>query len=268
MVQTVPVTGERNVPVPAAAFLSYAEAAAMRPDPNPAVGPGSTDLPLPDAIKVLSVVELLEGALLEGSRSESLSSVLARRRSVREYGPLTAADLVRVLDQVFRLRAYAEADDGAVRRFRAIPSAGARHPVIPVVLTSDVDGLESGLWRHDTDGRRLLLVETDAAALDLVWTQIIAAGQFDQRPPAVIVLGAKFDATLARYPSGTALVWRDAGVALGALHLSATAADLASCVLGTAGLLDEPTLAASGLVGDVGSLAIGGLSHASRRSAR
>lgn len=244
----------------------------MRPEPNPAIGRRSTDLPLPVAIKAISVVELLERAPIAVRRLESLSAVLTRRRSIREFGPLTAPDLARVLDEAFRPRAYAEADDGAVRRFRAIPSAGARHPVVPLILIANVDGLEPGLWRHDTDGRRFLLTTTDATALDPAWTKILEAGQFEQKPPAVIVLGAQFDATLARYPAGAALVWRDAGVALGALHLIATAADLASCILGTAGVLDQFTLADTGLVGslvgDVGSLALGTLSQTSVRSAR
>jgi hypothetical protein len=75
------------------------------------------------------------------------------------------------------------------------------------------------------------------------------------------VLAAKFDATLSRYPQGATLVWRDAGVALGYLHLAATAMGLGSCMLGTAGVLSEGLLAACGvrgtLVGDVGALALG-----------
>jgi SagB-type dehydrogenase family enzyme len=251
-----------QVPVPAAAFISYTEAVSMHPTSDPAIGHKSTDLPIPDAAKVLFVDELLEAGPTGVDESESFASVLARRRSIREYGPLSARGLVRVLDQVFKLQGFAHADDGAIRRFRPIPSAGARHPVVPLVLIGDVAGLESGLWRLDTDGRRLLLVETDPTALNAAWTKVLDAGQFGERPPAVVVLGARFDATLARYPSGAALVWRDGGVALGALHLTATAAGLGSCILGTAGVLDERLLAASGLVGslvgDIGSLAVGG----------
>ena len=257
----------RGVRVPAAALVSYTEAVSMRPSPDRSIGPGSTDLLLPQAIQAVSVDELLLAAQAEPGRSEMFDLVLARRRSVREYGALAAADLVRVLDQVFKLQGFAEADDGAVRRFRPIPSAGARHPIIPLVLIGNAAGLEPGLWRLDTDGRRLLLVETDSPALDAAWSKLVDAGQFEKRPPAVVVLGARFDATLSRYPSGAALVWRDAGVALGSLHLAATAAGLRSCILGTAGILDADLLRVCGLfgslVGDVGSLAVGGPATAS-----
>lgn len=245
------------------AALGYTEAASMHPEPDPALGPGSTDLVLPRAAKVLPIDELIDATSTGAEQSESFASVLARRRSIREYGPLSSSDLVRLLDQVFKLQCFADADDGAVRRFRPIPSAGARHPVVPLVLVEDVSGLEHGLWRLDTDGRRLLLVETDPAGLDLAWGKVLDAGQFDERPPAVVVVGARFDATLARYPGGSTLVWRDGGVALGALHLTATAAGLGSCILGTAGILDRNLLEIGGLVGslvgDIGCVAVGGL---------
>ena len=252
----------RGVPVPDTALFSYAEAVAMRPMPDPTIGTGSTDFPLPDAMKVVPIDDLLRRPGSRAERTEPFDAVMARRRSVREYGPIAGADLAAVVYQVFAPRGFAQADDGAVRRFRPIPSAGARHPLVPLALIENVAGMEAGLWRYDLDGRRLLLIETDASSLNGAWSTVTAAGQFNKRPPAVVVLGARFDATLARYPAGAALVWRDAGVALGALHLSATADGLCSCILGTAGILDHRLLTASGLsgnlVGDVGALAIGG----------
>lgn len=250
-----------SVHVSSAAHVGYSEAVSMRPMPDPSVGLGSTDLPLPNAQKVVSVSDLVAESDCTAS-TETFQSVLDRRRSVREYGPLAAVELVGLLDQTFALRGWSDADDGGVRRFRPVPSAGARHPLVPLVLIEDVAGLDTGLWRFDADGRQMLLVETDPTALKVAWDKLNAAGQFEARPPAVVVLGARFDATLARYPSGAALVWRDAGVALGAIHLAATAARLGSCILGTAGVLDDDLLAISGLtgnlVGDVGAVAIGG----------
>ncbi|WP_442978200.1 nitroreductase family protein [Rhodococcus sp. A5(2022)] len=169
---------------------------------------------------------------------------------------------------VFALQGFATADDGAVRRFRPVPSAGARHPLVPIVLIEDVAGLGRGLWRLDADGRRLLQIRNAGSHLDDYWTSNCAAGAFAQRPPAVVVLAARFDATLARYPMGSALVWRDAGVALGSLHLAAASLGLGSCILGTAGVFDADVLAACGLsgnlVGDVGALAVGSIGEGNR----
>lgn len=251
-----------GVPVLHTALSSYAEAVSMRPVPDPTIGTGSTCFPIPDAMRTVPIDDLLRIASSGADRTEPFNEVLARRRSIREYGSLAAADLAVLLDQVFAPRGFAQADDGAVRRFRPIPSAGARHPLVPLALVESVAGLEAGLWRFDLDGRRILLIEKNARLLDGAWRKVTAAGQFTKRPPAVVVLGARFDATLARYPAGAALVWRDAGVALGTLHLSATAIGLGSCILGTAGVLNDRLLAASGLsgnlVGDVGALAVGG----------
>lgn len=245
------------VPVTDTARAGYAEAVRMRPAPNREFGPGSTDNPLPEALQVIDLA-----AIDRPDRSTPpFDQVLHRRRSIRIYGPLHLVDLVDLLESVFALRAFTEADDAGTRWFRPIPSAGARHPLIPLLLIDNVDQLPPGLWRYDPDGHQLLLVRLPENGLDDEWTMLCAAGEFATRPPAVVVLAARFDATLARYPEGASLVWRDAGVALGSLHLAATSLGLGSCILGTAGVLTDEDLAACGiagtLAGDVGALAVG-----------
>lgn len=246
--------------MPASAYFAFTEAVTMRPKPDPTIGHGSTDLSTPHSLSVIEIDDLLPAK--DQHAGGSFIDVLARRRSVRTYGPLTAGQLVRLLDLVFALQRSAPADDGGTRRFRPVPSAGARQPLAPLVLVENVDSLAAGLWRLDPDARQLHLITT-ADTLTRPWRYACDAGTFETRPPAIIVLAAKFDATLARYPAGSTLVWRDAGVALGALHLAATDLGLASCILGTAGILDGDLLGACGitgnLVGDVGSLAVGGL---------
>jgi SagB-type dehydrogenase family enzyme len=245
------------------AFSSFIEAVKMLPKPNPALGPNSTDFSTPHSLKVLDIDDLIP-AVRNRPVSGSLVDVLAKRRSVRSYGALTARELVQLLDVVFALQRSAPADDGGTRRFRPIPSAGGRHPLAPVVLIENVKRLEPGLWRLDSDARQLHLVANNPNILRRAWRALCDAGAFEIRPPAIIVLAAKFDATLARYPEGSALVWRDAGVALATLHLASTDLGLASCILGTAGVLDGDLLEACGvtgnLIGDVGALAVGGSS--------
>lgn len=232
----------------------------MQPNPDPTIGPGSTELSTPQSLKVVDIDDL-PFTVTGQSAGGSFIDVLTRRRSVRSYGPLAADQLLRVLDLVFALHRSEPADDGGTRRFRPVPSAGARHPLVPLILVDNVDRLDAGMWRLDPDARQLHLVSADDA-LTRPWRAACDAGTFETRPPAIVVLAAKFDATLARYPMGSALVWRDAGVALGALHLAATYIGLASCILGTAGILEGDLLEACGvtgnLVGDVGSLAVGG----------
>jgi len=244
------------------AQLVLAEAALVQPVPDARFGTGSTDLLAPEQpLRTIDVAALFAGPIVP-ARDRSVAEALEVRRSRRTFDALPADELVAALRQVFTLQGFAPADDGGVRRFRPVPSAGGRHPLVPLVLVEDVPGLDRGLWRFDTDADLLHLVAPDDdAGLARAWAGACTAGAFDRRPPAVIVLAARFDATLARYPHGSSLVWRDAGVALGYLHLSATSHGLSSCILGTSGLLSGALLAACGitgqLVGDVGGLAVG-----------
>jgi SagB-type dehydrogenase family enzyme len=239
-----------------------AEAAQVQPVPDSELGAGSTDLHAPvHPLSTVEVATLFADQVVPAS-DQSVAEVLGVRRSQRIFHSLPAAELVTVLQQVFTLQGFAPADDGGVRRFRPVPSAGGRHPVVPLVLIEDVLGLDRGLWRFDADADLLHLVAPyDHEDLARAWDGACAAGEFDRRPPAVVILAARFDATLARYPHGSSLVWRDAGVALGYLHLSAASHGLNSCILGTSGLLDETLLAACGMtgqvVGDVGGMAVG-----------
>lgn len=92
---------------------------------------------------------------------------------------------------------------------------------------------------------------------------VIAALRCTQCPPATLFACASFDRTLTRYPQGSTLVWRDAGVLLGYLHLAAFAGGLASCIVGTAGVL--PTLPLLHGAVDIGALAVGSRTDDARK---
>lgn len=87
-----------------------------------------------------------------------------------------------------------------------------------------------------------------------VWEELCEAGSLGGRPGGAIFVIARFDRTLSRYPAGSSLVWRDAGVMLATLHLCATDVGLDSCIIGLAGavVLDEKQM-----VADLGALAVG-----------
>jgi hypothetical protein len=58
---------------------------------------------------------------------------------------------------------------------------------------------------------------------------------------------------LSRYPAGGALVWRDAGVMLGGLHLCASDIELGSCIIGSCGLLESNSQSTV----DIGAVLVG-----------
>lgn len=185
----------------------------------------------------------------------SLVRVLERRRSHRLFGPLEFADLASVLLHCGRIRDLRTETSGAQLESRPLPSAGGRHPVHYEIVTVGINDLQDGRWRmrHDLCD----LVPTGPAPADL-GIRLASMGFGAAPPPAVVFVVADFERTLRRYPAGASLVWRDAGVALGGLHLYASDLGLASCIIGGTGLL-YPDGDPSRLV-DVGALALGGRS--------
>jgi SagB-type dehydrogenase family enzyme len=183
-----------------------------------------------------------------------VSEALEARNSDRNLGPLALDDLATVLVHGARVRSWTDAEDGYQTTSRSAPSAGGRHPLDLKVIVRDVAGLDSGAWYFDA--ARCVLVrqsDLDRAAPDALRAVNAAAGGIEDAPATVFAV-AYFQRTLSRYPEGAALVWRDAGVLLGYLHLVASAAGLASCIVGTAGqLVMDP----DGPIGDVGALIIG-----------
>jgi SagB-type dehydrogenase family enzyme len=247
-------TGRRASRVSAIAVASMAEAAANRPRLREDAG-DATDTVLPDDPDPVALPTVTGTAF---------TATAARRRSIRRLGPVTLDNLAAVITPVFGLAAFDTADDGAVRRFRPLPSAGARHPVVPIVLAHAVIGLDAGMWRLDADTQTLFRCTIDAEALDAAWNTLVDVASLSHRPGAAVVLAVNVWATLSRYPAGISLVWRDAGAAAAMLTLTATDAGVGSCIVGTAGLLPDTTLRAAGLhgdlVSDMGAVVLGAVS--------
>lgn len=227
--------------VSAVALASVAEAAAnhprLRQDEADATDTVLPDDPTPVALPFVA--------------GTAFTALAARRRSIRRLGPITLGGLAAVLTPVFRLAAFDTADDGAVKRFRPLPSAGARHPIVPIVLAHDVTGLDPGMWRLDADSLYLYRCPATADVLDDAWSALVEVVELPHRPGAAVVIAVDAWATLSRYPAGISLVWRDAGAAAAMLTLAATDAGVGSCIVGTAGLLSDSTLRAAGLHGDL-----------------
>jgi SagB-type dehydrogenase family enzyme len=182
--------------------------------------------------------------------------VLAARRSARTFTALTLADLASVLVPSARVQGGWTSPDGYSATERPTPSAGGRHPIDLAVLAISVDGLEAGLWHFDAGTCELMRGTLDAAVHNAALGRIRSALEGGALPAAAIFAIADFARTLSRYPGGTSLVFRDAGALLATMQLCATAADLASCIVGTAAAL--PSKGGDGAVTDVGALLLGG----------
>lgn len=189
-------------------------------------------------------------------RSGPLSEVLAVRTSERDLAPPTLAQLATLLIRCLRVAGWDEGPDGYVRTHRPTPSAGARHPIDVHLVACDVAGLDVGSWWFDPLACEL--VQSSGGAVPIL--RRLGAVVERPPPPAALVLVAHLDRTLNRYRDGMSLVWRDAGALLATLHLCATDLGLASCILGTTGVMTYELAQAEV---DVGSLIVGTSSPAS-----
>lgn len=194
------------------------------------------------------------GALIQEA-SRPFAEVLDARRSSRTLGPVCLGALATLLVRGARVRAWAEGPDGYQITHRPAPSAGARHPFRLLLAAQQVDGLEAGWWWFDPVQCDLTRAEQYLPSPEEAVATVAEVGQLDRAPGAVVFLMAYFERTLSRYPAGGSLVWRDAGVLLGLLHLCATDLTLGSCIIGTCGIVRIDRTPQ--LVADVGAVAIG-----------
>jgi SagB-type dehydrogenase family enzyme len=174
-----------------------------------------------------------------------LFDALARRRSVRAYGPEPLA--------LGELGALLWAGAGITARrdgfaFRTAPSAGGLYPVEHYVVANDVEGLEQGLYHYEVLGRTLerlfagdLRLSVARAALDqriaaeaqavFVWTAVLERSRW------------KYGERFVRY------VLLDAGHIAQNVALAATALGLGTCQI--AAFFDEEAAAILGVDPDV-----------------
>jgi len=179
-------------------------------------------------------------------RHTPFTDLLDLRRSRRDLGPVLADTLLAAIFDGVSTRGAALSDDGSVLRHRGAPSAGARHPVETLVHAYAVPGLEPGTWWIDGDRRLSHKLNVSPEGIAPVIDACRAAGGWEIPAPATVLLIANFDATTARYPAGSTLVWRDAGALAATLHLCFTDAELDSTILGVGGPIPDSLLTALG----------------------
>lgn len=187
----------------------------------------------------------------------SLNLSLTQRRSERRGRDASLDDALRVVTPLTTATAEWVSADGYVERQTTVPSAGARHPLTTLVLSTSDSGQLCAAWavspsaaprRYEVTGHRRQIRNVLRATADAL--------QMPHAPSAVVVLLARFRRTLSKYPDGHSLVWRDSGVFLGTAHLVATSLDLHSCVVGIAETTSFGLDGTPDTLVDVGALAL------------
>lgn len=111
-------------------------------------------------------------------------------------------------------------------------------------------------WVLDPDAAILRPATASDAAVDEALTRFAGALGLDAVPPAAVVAVGFPARTLARYPGGMSLLWRETGARLMLVHLAATDLHLGSCLVGTCGVL-FPIGPTAGHPVDLGAVVIG-----------
>ena len=219
--------------------------------------------PLVEPIRADELVELPDPDPAGWFREdEPFGAISERRRSVSSFRQDIAPTLrqvANVLHRSARVQYRFHDDKGVEVSRRPAAGGGALHELDLYLAVDRVDGLDQGLWRYNPVDNVLERVHcsSDPSALideatKAVWSRT--------RPPVTIIMVARFARVLWKYEGvGAALVLKDVGVLMHALHLSAVAEGLGACALGndSAHVFERVTGLGFPSHGPVGQLVIG-----------
>jgi hypothetical protein len=171
--------------------------------------------------------------------TQPFARTVRSRRSTRRLEPPSLNDLGLIAARAALTRFGAVTELGNPIASRPAPSAGARQPFqLAIITRHPLDGSRCDrAWVLDPDAAALRPARTTAEALDAALSSFADALNATEPPPAAIVAVGLPDRTLARYPDGISLLWREAGALLMLIHLAATDLGLGSCLIGSCGVL-------------------------------
>jgi SagB-type dehydrogenase family enzyme len=155
----------------------------------------------------------------------SLESILARRRSIREFNPrpLTLAEVSQLL--------WAAQGITGLEGRRTAPSAGALYPLEVFLVAGKEGAVPAGVYRYRPQEHRLVgvvagdqRVQLAAAALEQEWMS---------DAPVTIAIAAVYERTARKYRQrAESYVPMEVGHAAQNIHLQAEALDLGTVVVG------------------------------------
>jgi SagB-type dehydrogenase family enzyme len=186
---------------------------------------------LPDSHKVLSTVKLPQ-PVLDGT--VSVEATMARRRSVRQYGPgpLTLAEVSQLLWAAYGVTKPVPEVAALRGGLKTAPSAGACYPLEIYLVAGKVTGLAPGIYRYEPATHELQKI---AAGDRRQAIYDASAGQtFVKKAPASIVYSAVYERNTKRYGDRgrERYVCMDAGHSAENVYLQCTALGLGTCAVG------------------------------------
>lgn len=188
---------------------------------------------------------------LSGGPNRPFYDVLDERVSHREFGVVKDDQLGSFLWVACRTRGSSASNLGFDLEHRAAPSAGAIHPIHIVIKRPGDDRW----WLYEPRTHQLLELKHARTNLAGLYNQSMLV--LDGGLAIQVLFIAEPGKTLGKYQNGCSLVWRDAGVLLGVMALTATAQGLNFCPLGITGEPWASALADQGKLVGVGLALLG-----------
>lgn len=173
------------------------------------------------------------------------------RMSRRQFDLLPMNKLGDLLWLCCRAHSTIPSNFGFEQQFRPVPSAGAIHPIHILVQRSFQECWEI----YDPERHALAAISTSEAMACAARQQ--ANGIISCLNATLLLLVAEPGKTNAKYSNPESLIWRDAGVIIGALVTYAEALELSVCPLGATGNSYVAPLAAAGVLVGAGMLLVG-----------
>ena len=159
--------------------------------------------------------------------------VLSKRRSRRSFlgEALSAAEISQILWAANGVSEIPGSLRGG-REFRTAPSAGATYPLEVYLLSGNIKGIDTGVYRHRPSGHRLVrIIERD------VKTELAAAAldqDMIETAPACLFYSAVYSRSTVAYGKRGAerYVCMDLGHSAQNVYLQAEALHLGTCAIG------------------------------------
>ena len=152
------------------------------------------------------------------------------RRSRRAFAPVSLEQIGQLFWRTARCQRTTDSPFGFQLQQRAVPSAGAIHPIH---LLAQMPGDTSAWARYNPLTHALDLIGSSAGVLDPLRKhadEVVLA-----EPGILLVFVAEPQMSSAKYENPESLVWRDAGVLQGALAIASEDLGLNFCLLGITG---------------------------------
>lgn len=173
----------------------------------------------------ISLSDPLSGTLM----TADFFVTLKQRKSRREFAPLERDILSAFLWHSASSREAIPSEMGFDLERRSAPSAGAIHPIHLLLQLSG----DPRWWRYEPTYH--LLIEVLDAEAKLEGLSTLSQSVLYSEHAVKILLVAESGKVSSKYHNACSLVWRDAGVLVGVMSLTAQALGLSFCPLGITG---------------------------------